>query len=388
MKKNGFSLLLAGVITAGTLLAASCSRDDVSAEEPVAAADYMQKLTVAADQLNQKLALVDLKDLELLASALDDECNCNDCQEGNPCESKVFGDSLKDLVSELKSSFNQESSFLRPSAFYDIAHLLALGWTIGGTNDYEFEYGGGIYKVTVSSAVVDGVLTRNLNVQKDGETVLDILSARAVESGLLPFMPGRSIDYTGTVSYSGINLILGYGRDDIHSRDMSLTIQQAEEDEPLVVMSSALIDNLSLVNLLKRDVVLASDYYVSILGGTIIIGGHVNSVGDFLSQSASLLDYYKNGTDERSCATAATKFNENVNINMTIAGTTVGSVFLMPAFNAELDNYVIALMVDSSLFGEELLDISSVLSNFGFSIEDIMDIINSKLRGENDDETI
>ena len=140
-------------------------------------------------------------------------------------------------------------------------------------------------------------------------------------------------------------------------------------------MTSTVTDNLSLINMIKHDVNFASDYSVSIMNGAAEIKGEIKSLNALIAQSVLLTAIYKVGASEEVCKEAAAKFNENVKIGLMLTGNNIGEVTLMPVFQEELNKYSVAMFINSPLFGDEPVDVSSLLSNLGFSFEDILGMI-------------
>ena len=146
-------------------------------------------------------------------------------------------------------------------------------------------------------------------------------------------------------------------------------------------MTSTLTDNMSFINMIKHDVIFATDYDVSVMNGNISIKGHINNVNIFLGQAPLLMGIFKYGTSEDICNKVVNKFNENSKIDIMIAGNNMGSVELMPVFQEESKKYSVALVINSPLFGDEPVELTTMLSNLGFSLEDILKMITSGALG-------
>ena len=228
----------------------------------------------------------------------------------------------------------------------------------------------------------DGGITRKLVIEKDGTVILSIEAINNInEQRVLPLLPAKTIEHTGVITIKNIIITLAYDRKDAHARNISLTIQKDGETDPLAVMTSTLTDNMSFINMIKHDVIFATDYDVSVMNGNISIKGHINNVNIFLGQAPLLMGIFKYGTSEDICNKVVNKFNENSKIDIMIAGNNMGSVELMPVFQEESKKYSVALVINSPLFGDEPVELTTMLSNLGFSLEDILKMITSGALG-------
>ena len=416
MRQKSFSLLLAGVITASSLFVTSCSNDDEQAIAPVqpeTTKDLMQQFNDASDQLNQELSTLNLDELATLTRALNDDgkcdCGCDECtgdgKENEECGHKKFTKSLKELLNQITAHFGNSEFHLPTYAFEDVMKMLKLTWTFTDVDSYGFEEGkffnldakkgtftcsyttdNGTYNVKVSNIVKKGSAdidtARKLVIEKDGTVILSIEAINNInEQRVLPLLPAKTIEHTGVITIKNIIITLAYDRKDAHARNISLTIQKDGETDPLAVMTSTLTDNMSFINMIKHDVIFATDYDVSVMNGNISIKGHINNVNIFLGQAPLLMGIFKYGTSEDICNKVVNKFNENSKIDIMIAGNNMGSVELMPVFQEESKKYSVALVINSPLFGEEPVELTTMLSNLGFSLEDILNMITSGALG-------
>ena len=412
MRQKSFSLLLAGVITASSLFVISCSSDDEQATAPVqpeTTGSLMQQFNDASNQLDQELSAINLDDLAPLTRALNDDgkcdCGCDECTGDGKCCHKKFTKSLKELLSQITAHFGDSEFHLPTYAFEEVMKMLKLTWTFTDANSYGLEEGkffisdaktgtftcsyttdNGIYNVKVSNNVNkgsdDGGITRKLVIEKDGTIILSIESTNNVnEQRVLPLLPAKIIEHTGVITIKNFIITLAYDHKDAHARNISLTIQKDEATDPLAVMTSTLTDNMSFINMIKHDVIFATDYDVSVMNGNISIKGHINNVNIFLGQAPLLMGIFKYGTSEDICNKVVNKFNENSKIDIMIAGNNMGSVELMPVFQEESKKYSVALVINSPLFGDEPVELTTMLSNLGFSLEDILKMITSGALG-------
>lgn len=412
MRQKSFSLLLAGVITASSLFVISCSSDDEQATAPVqpeTTGSLMQQFNDASNQLDQELSTLNLDELATLTRALNDDgkcdCGCNEDKEGKECCHKKFTKSLKELLSQITAHFGDSEFHLPTYAFEEVMKMLKLTWTFTDANSYGLEEGkffisdaktgtftcsyttdNGIYNVKVSNNVNkgsdDGGITRKLVIEKDGTIILSIESTNNVnEQRVLPLLPAKIIEHTGVITIKNFIITLAYDHKDAHARNIFLTIQKDEATDPLAVMTSTLTDNMSFINMIKHDVIFATDYDVSVMNGNISIKGHINNVNIFLGQAPLLMGIFKYGTSEDICNKVVNKFNENSKIDIMIAGNNMGSVELMPVFQEESKKYSVALVINSPLFGDEPVELTTMLSNLGFSLEDILKMITSGALG-------
>ncbi len=415
MKTKISFMLLASVLTTGSFIFSSCNNDGAEVPEIATEPEVVnpiQQLSSVSAQLEQELSAISFDEVEPLTRALNEGSNCDcgcDCcngddnNDGNECDHKKFTKILKELLNHMNADFSKTKPFLRTYAFEDVIKTLKLTWTATGVNGYGRQDGKGYIKgidalafecnyttdkgtynvrVTksvngnVTDGVAKGITSRKLVIEKDGKDVLSIEVMNNVnEQKVLPFLPTQSIEHTGTIKVKGFIVTLGHNHKDAHTAILSLTIQREGEISPVAVMTSTVTDNLSLINMIKHDVNFASDYSVSILNGAADIKGEIKSLNALIAQSVLLTAIYKVGASEEVCKEAAAKFNENVKIRLMLTGNDIGEVTLMPVFQEELNKYSVAMFINSPLFGDEPVDVSSLLSSLGFSFEDILGMI-------------
>ena len=362
MRQKSFSLLLAGVITASSLFVISCSSDDEQATAPVqpeTTGSLMQQFNDASNQLDQELSAINLDDLAPLTRALNDDgkcdCGCDECtgdgKENEECGHKKFTKSLKELLSQITAHFGDSEFHLPTYAFEEVMKMLKLTWTFTDANSYGLEEG----KFFISDA-------------KTGTFTCSYTTDNGIYNVKVSNNVNKGSDDGGITR----KLVI---------ENISLTIQKDEATDPLAVMTSTLTDNMSFINMIKHDVIFATDYDVSVMNGNISIKGHINNVNIFLGQAPLLMGIFKYGTSEDICNKVVNKFNENSKIDIMIAGNNMGSVELMPVFQEESKKYSVALVINSPLFGDEPVELTTMLSNLGFSLEDILKMITSGALG-------
>ena len=186
-------------------------------------------------------------------------------------------------------------------------------------------------------------------------------------------MPSMSIDYTGEIIYKEYTISLGYDRAKLHDRTIKLEVNKA--GSALAKCTTDVTDNVTLANLLKHDVAFTADYNLSLMNDLILVGGKVNSINKLIGHAVLFVGLRKNGASEDACKELADLFNENMSTNMSILGTNAGTINAAPVFNDKLGKYVPTFMINSPLFGDEPVDINTMLSNLGISIEDIIGVM-------------
>ena len=424
MKQNYLSLLFAGAVAAGTLSVTSCSSDDdqlAEASQPateVATPDYQQVLADATSQLGQELSALNMDNLAPLTRAINDgcecDCGCDCCQDDSTgadadadeqCDHKKFTEVLKELLNNMSTDFSREKPFMRSYAFEDMMKLLKLTWTATGYNSYgrengEFYLDGvdghtltceyvtpdstNIYKATASVAVMgtakalttDKTVSRLLTIEKNDSTVLRVLVTNTKgEQRVLPFLPDRVVEHTGAVTINGMKVALDIDDSKRHEHGLKLTVSKESDSTPLVEMTSTLTDNNTFINRLKNDVVYSSDYNLSLLGGTVAISGKLNNVNAYLGSVPVLRAIYKHGANGEVCKNAATKFNQNFDIELIVAGSNIGKIILLPVYDSEKNNYTLEMFIDSPLLGQNPASLSNILAGLGFTVKGILDMI-------------
>lgn len=401
MKTNLSFLLFAGVMTMSSMIMNSCSSDEderteVPTQPEMQKSDKLQQISEVVNQANQKLAALDLSELQPLTRALEEEA------EANP--SKI-NEALMALLKKLNQDFSRNGNFLKNYSFKDAAELFELtynavgevnvgsedsqfftGFTGSKTANYIVNTPEGVFEIAIDrtdeNSLNDDVKLNNTHtvfIKKDDAVIVSIGSTFSGENFVAALLPLKSVDYTGIVNVKGTSITLAYNHESIHERSLQLTIQQDGETTPVAMFSTTLADNVTWANLIKHDVVFASDYTVSINGGAVELGGHINNVNQFMLQAQSVYKMFIDGDTEEKANEAATKFNENTTIFLSSAGVVVGDVYIAPVFDEETGKYKLTMMVTSSLFGEEPVDISAVLSSMGVSIDDIKQLIIDKI---------
>lgn len=401
----------------GALFVSSCSSDDSQLEEVTqpkieSSTTYSQTLTDASKKLNLELSSINLGDLAPLDDALNNGCEC-ECKCGDNCNCegckdnhKKFSEALKELLNKLNEDFSTVKPYAHTYTFEDIMKYLKLTWTFSGFNGIGREDGKGfvenantkmfecVYKTDAGTYIVttgngvfhqtfdrvsDGHTAQRLLIKKDDVSLLDITVSKFVgEHRALPFMPAESIDYMGNIKLKGLSISLDMNSEEAHERNLSLKVEKEGTEGSVIEITSTLTDNRTLANILKGDVVFASDFKISFLGGNIAINGKVKDVNKFIAESLALIGVNQKGVTEELCKTIVTNFNENSSFNLVVNGTDMGKLYLQPVYNKESDNYIPALLIASSLLGEEPVNIGDVLSSFGFSFEDILKIIQGR----------
>ena len=401
MKTNLSFLLFAGVMTMSSMIMNSCSSDEderteVPTQPEMQKSDKLQQISEVVNQANQKLAALDLSELQPLTRALEEEA------EANP--SKI-NEALMALLKKLNQDFSRNGNFLKNYSFKDAAELFELtynavgevnvgsedsqfftGFTGSKTANYIVNTPEGVFEIAIDrtdeNSLNDDVKLNNTHtvfIKKDDAVIVSIGSTFSGENFVAALLPLKSVDYTGIVNVKGTSITLAYNHESIHERSLQLTIQQDGETTPVAMFSTTLADNVTWANLIKHDVVFASDYTVSINGGAVELGGHINNVNQFMLQAQSVYKMFIDGDTEEKVNEAATKFNENSTISLSSADVVVGDVYIAPVFDEETGKYKLTMMVTSSLFGEEPVDILAVLSSMGVSIDDIKQLIIDKI---------
>ena len=343
MKTNLSFLLFAGVMTMSSMIMNSCSSDEderteVPTQPEMQKSDKLQQISEVVNQANQKLAALDLSELQPLTRALEEEA------EANP--SKI-NEVLMALLKKLNQDFSRNGNFLKNYSFKDAAELFELtynavgevnvgsedsqfftGFTGSKTANYIVNTPEGVFEIAIDrtdeNSLNDDVKLNNTHtvfIKKDDAVIVSIGSTFSGENFVAALLPLKSVDYTGIVNVKGTSITLAYNHESIHERSLQLTIQQDGETTPVAMFSTTLADNVTWANLIKHDVVFASDYTVSINGGAVELGGHINNVNQFMLQAQSVYKMFIDGDTEEKVNEAATKFNENSTISLSSAET-------------------------------------------------------------------
>ena len=407
MKKKHFTLLMALLMTGAPVFTSCDSDDDMQTETAPAetAPDYLSQINDVNNRLQDELSAVNLDELAPLTRAVAEacDCDCEQCTNGDGCEQQKFSAWLSQLLQQLNADFSRDTTYQRIYSYSNVAKMLTLVWTYSGSAGYgrqqgqlyantkdtvefsaQFPTADGLYNVSLSRSIAadlghlrtNGPVTRTLSIVKDGAPVLSIESTHTSQPSVLPFLPAKSLENTGTIKISGISIALGYSREDAHSRDITLQVASDEEVKPLVVLTLTLSDNMSVVNQLKDNVVFTADLNVSLMGGDLGVVGQVKNINRMAGESVSLAFIQKNGSTQEKCDALTAKFNDNMSLHLIASGTDVGTILLMTKYDEEKQNYTVGTFLQSPLFGEEPLEVSAkLIESFGISLDDMKDMI-------------
>lgn len=340
MKTSSTILMLAAA--AGILLMASCNKMEN---------DQPQDVTVEQSEGN-------VQQLDEATKCLGEAYSKMDLSELGPLADKLKDGPLKNLIAAIGKGFNPENIHLGPSSFAKIYQYLLQLWAL---NECSFPVilGEDTYFINCNTELIEGVVNHSLLIQKNEEQLLKMVSSHSFGA------------YSGALTIKGMNLILDHNHTGIGTQTVSLTLQPVDKEEALLVLTSDITDAFTWEDIQNKNFGRSSNYSASVMGGTIIINGHVKHVGQLFAQSASLAFISKEGTDEKTCQEVAASFNENVTIFLDVNDANVGVIYADPLYSLEMEKYTIAFMVDSPMLGDEPLDITSALAAFGFDIEDM-----------------
>jgi len=141
-------------------------------------------------------------------------------------------------------------------------------------------------------------------------------------------------------------------------------------------------NNLTLSNILKHDVLYTSDSDISLLNGLAQIVIKVNNLNKFIGNAAALLVLRSTGTTEEKCNQFAETFNENMNANLLVAGSDAGKITVASIVDEKTGKYVPSFFIISPLFGDEPVELRSMLANLGISVDDIIGAILGGSKGD------
>ena len=401
MKYKVFFPILASLMMGGALVMTSCSNDDENNAEPVETQDtalLLQQYKNTVATLNQEMAGLDFEELAPLATAMSEDTDADAIRQ-------KFNAWLQQLLQLLNRDFKHTIPYGFTIGFEAVENVLSATWSLTGL--HEFGQEGGLGWVENSDAMIlstsykaqngseylvileeriDGDLKnlkldfgneRILTIFKDGELLLSIRSSNENEAMVMSLLPTLTMKHVGEITYKGYVVSLNLSRAILHDKTIELAV--TKDGGSLVKAKTNVTDNLTLSNILNHDAIFTAKYDLSLLSDMILINGKVNNINKLIAYMATFVILRQTGTTEEACNQFAQLFNENTSSSMAIAGSDVGNIIAASVFSDKLGKYVPSFLIYSPLFGDEPIDINTMLSNFGFSIEDILDIIKNKI---------
>ena len=396
MKNKVFFPLLAALLMMGACVVTSCSNDDdqsAGSEQTANTATLPQQFNDAVTTVNEEMSALDFEALAPLAAAAAENAG-NDSTGVNP----KFSAWLQQLLQLLDQNLKKKLPGGITLGFRPLQDVLSTVWSVSSERSSGKDNGYGwvkrsdaiaitanytardssVYQVTLEQKIEHNLLglteggskERTLTIKKNDQQLLAIKSCKEAEIMMVGIMPSLSLEFTGELAYKAYAVSLGLGRASAHDRTIQLVV--SKDGTRVVNSTTNVTDNLTLMNLLKRDVAFAANYNLALMGDLIAVDGKVNNIKKFVSHAATLLKLRKSGGSQEDCTAFSSMFNENMTISMKIIGSDVGTISMSPVFSDKFGKYVPTLLVVSPLFGDEPIDINTMLSNFGFSIEDIM----------------
>lgn len=396
--------LLASLMMIGAFVMTSCSSDDEEVTQPEQQAqdtklNLCQQFDDAITTLNEKMSGLDFKSLTPLTNILKEK----DGQEMDAQRQK-FNAWLQQVLQKLNQDFSHKIPYGFTMGFESVENAFSMVWSTSSLDSFGREEGhgwtnqtdtivfstdyptrdGSVYHVTLEERrerdagnfTVTRGKERILTIVKGEEQLISIKTSKENERQFIGLIPSMGMDYTGEICYKDYLISLGYIRPELHERILQLSVNHEEDN--LVRISTTVADNFTLLNILKKDVVMTANYNISLLSDQILVNGNVNSIGKLVAHAAVLLSLRKVGASEDICNELCQMFNENMTTNLTVMDNNVGKVIAATVFSDNLGKYVPSLLIISPLFGDEPVDINSILSNFGFSIDDIMEMIKGR----------
>lgn len=401
MNYKAFSPILAILMMVGAFVMISCSNDDEKSAESAQTQETVQLLqqynnTVAT--LNEGMSGLDFKDLAPLAQALSEDDNQDATRQ-------KFNAWLQQLLQLLNRDFKHTIPYGFTIGFEAVENVLSTTCSLSGVQSFGQESGismieisdgivlsttykakdGSEYLVTLEQKADRSLKNLALNydkefkltITKDGETLFGIRTAKENTAMVMNLLPSLKMTHTGEITYKTYVVSLSFSHAIAHDRTVELSVING--GTCMVKVKNNVTDNVTLLDLLKHDAVFTSNFNISLVEDLITAVGKVNNINKFINQSVLLLALRKTGTTEEKCNELAALFNLNMTLNLSVAGTDAGNIKVAPVLDEKLGKYVPSFLIYSPLFGDEPIDINTMLSNFGISIDDILDLMKNKI---------
>lgn len=400
MKKTMKSLFPLLLLTAGLMVWSGCSKDDDVAgnsEKTLPESPLME----AANTINNNMADLNFHELAPLATVVPSTTRAEANGVRNEFETKLS--SLLTLL-QTDQATTRSLALGHRFSFHAFNSVLQLAWDLSvilgdegesdsswfglnSTKKGEVDYtakDGSLY-------TVKGLIDKEVTIQfrgfktkvvvkkaseffifKDGEQVLKIQSGSENNRPVwLPILI-KDIFYTGQMYYRDYEINLTYDKNSMHSRTLDLSYNKVGEEAPLLTMSAKLEDDADLWKLIKHDVNVRADFTVTAMDNMLTFVGTTNNVNYLVVHGVQIAKCMEEGTTEQECKSLVESFNNNLTLNLLLAGIPAGELYMDTQYNSNTNRYYPTIMIHSTLLGNEDYPVATLLLMMGVDIPDIL----------------
>jgi hypothetical protein len=404
MNKIGYSVM-AAVLAAGSMTFGACTSSDeeMQVKEQQAQQPEVEQQSVkdVLGEMGDNLAKIEFSQLAPLADALqqNDAWEARGLKPGTDEQQgqKKFIEKFRALLQHLLggedglkwSVSNADQTLqLTSSALFELEGIGLKEDKEGNRRTYENEL-----KVTkddtvytIKTKVVKNIGGRLSQLSLEGQRVLQVYKEDecilGIETDRLLVL-GNSYAHVGKIHARGADIELGVKFTD--EQTMVRSVSVAMQGNPMLSLNLTTDKDFDW-NTVKETGLRFKTHVDANLMGRIFIVTDVADVLKFYKEGLALAAISVNGTTEENCKELCNSFNENVNTQLMMAGSVLGSVMVMPIKKDTLDSYRPGLLAVTSLSDGHPLAINDALALMGFSFQDIINMLMGKTPNDVDDE--
>ena len=384
------------MVAFGILMFTACSSDEKtdSVSENVKA---LSPLDAVANKLNADMAGLDFKELDPLAEAVTQATRA----DGEASEFDVKFATLLNLLKEDEGKGLAQGRRFSYDAFntalelaYDLSVILKdngesssswFGLKADGRGEITYTARNGQqYHVSAEMEKDISIYRWNFYIKgasqffiyKGDELVLRLISNTERNRPVwLPLLV-RGNSFTGELLYHDYVVTLDYRQEHTHERSVVLTYGKTENDQsPLLVMNTTLVDDADLLKLIKHDVNVEAQFTVSAMDGLFVFSGYSSNVNYLVVNGIKIAKYMKEGTTDEECQQVIADFNDNLKLSLLVQTIPLGDLFMGAVHDAASGRSYPTVMVHLSSTDNEAIPLTMMLDKLGIDIPEILQTV-------------
>ena len=384
------------MVAFGILMFTACSSDDKadSGSENVKA---LSPLDAVAAKLNADMAGLDFKELDPLAEAVTQSTRA----DGEVSEFDVKFAALLNLLKgdegkgvALGRRFSYDAFNTALELAYDLSVILKdngesssswFGLKADGRGEITYTARNGQqYHVSAEMEKDISIYRWNFYIKgasqffiyKGDELVLRLISNTERNRPVwLPLLV-RGNSFTGELLYHDYVVTLDYRQEHTHERSVVLTYGKTEDDQsPLLVMNTTLVDDADLLKLIKHDVNVEAQFTVSAMDGLFVFSGYSSNVNYLVANGIKIAKSMKEGTTDEECQQVIADFNDNLKLSLLVQTKPLGDLFMGVVHDAASSRSYPTVMVHLSNTDTEAVPLTMMLDKLGIDIPEILQTV-------------
>ena len=387
------------LLAAGIFVWSGCSKDDDTEQQEMQVIPD-SPLLEAATTFNEQMADLNFQELQPLTDVVSASTRAGDDSPRSEFENK-----LSTLLTLLQGEQPTRRSLTlgRRFSFQAFNDALQLAWDLSiilgdegenssswsglnSTKKGEVTYTAGNGTEYTVKGIIDKEVTlqfRGFNtkivvkkaseffIYKDGEQVLKILSGSEDNRPVwLPILI-KDLFYTGQLFYRDFEINLTYDKNSAHSRTVDLTYSKVGEVAPVLTMSAKLEDDADIWKLITHNVNVRADFIVTAMDNMLIFTGTSNNVNYLVVHGMRIAQCMEEGTTEEECNELVERFNDNLTLDISLAGLPVGQLYMGTQYDSKTNRYYPTVMLHTSLDGEDY-PVTQILDMLGVELPEIL----------------